>query len=443
MTPARNPLVTSTPSVLRLSRWLAVLATGSTAFAGLVNHDFNDNTLPAGDELRGTAAITNGELQLTTATNGQSASYVMQVSDPGQFINSFDASFKILIGNTSSGTPADGLSFSLGQLPAGIFTEGGIDADVNNFTLNSGLTISFDTYGPNDTTAPGFGPGIEITYGQRRLFTAPLASLPGGTLSTGAYVPVNVNWNSNSGLTLSYNGLQLVSGLKLVRSQPGSGAFPAGSQFGFGARTGSLNEQHFVDDIQITTSAQGSALTLNGRFSGTIAGGTIVTAYNLTGVPNSPGAEGVANALDDSITTKYLNFNKSNPGLIIAPPLTLGTTGYKVDGFVLTAANDAPERDPASYILEGSNDGTSWTSISTGAIGTFGNRFTSQEVDFPLSTDAYSQFRLSFPTLFNGPAANSMQVAEVELLGTAVPEPSTIGLAALALGVVVTRRRRA
>src|SRR5262245_29613610 len=171
MSPARNPFATSVPSVLRLSRWLGVLAASSTAFAGLIDHDFNNNTLPAGDELRGTATITNGELQLTTATNGQSASYVMGLSDPGQYLSSFNASFKVLIGNTSSGTPADGLSFSLGQLPASVFTEGGIDADVNNFTLNSGLTISFDTYGPNDTTAPGFGPGIEITYGQRRLFT--------------------------------------------------------------------------------------------------------------------------------------------------------------------------------------------------------------------------------------------------------------------------------
>ncbi len=326
-------------------------------------------------------------------------------------------------------------------MPGGVFTEGGIDSDGNNFTLTSGLTISFDTYGGNDGTA-GAGIGIEITYGQRRLYAIAAANLPGATLDTNSYVPVSVNWNINTGLDVSYNGQTLVTGMKLVRSQSGNGAFPTGSRFGFGARTGLFTEQHSVDNIQIGTDTQATAPTLNGRISGTVATGTIVSAYNTSGTPNTPGNEGVTGAFDDSITTKYLNFNKSGAGAVVVPALPSGQTGFLLDGFVLTAANDDVRRDPTSYTLEGSNDGSVWSSISTGSIPAFGDRYWSQEVDFQLTSQAFTQFRIAFPTLVDSVNGNSMQIGEIELLGQAVPEPSTVALAMLAAGALPFLRRR-
>src|SRR5256885_17196641 len=67
---------------------------------------------------------------------------------------------------------------------------------------------------------------------------------------------------------------------------------------------------------------------------------------------NSPGSEGVANAIDNA-PTKYLNFDKVNTGFTVTPSVG----GTLVSGITLTSANDAPDRDPATYNLQGSLDG--------------------------------------------------------------------------------------
>ena len=128
---------------------------------------------------------------------------------------------------------------------------------------------------------------------------------------------------------------------------------------------------------------------------------------------NSPGSEGAANAIDNQ-PTKYLNFDRLNSGFTVTP--SVGAT--LVVGLTLTSANDAPERDPATYVLEGSLDGVSFFPISSGAVPPFPNRFHKNFIYFPGNTQAYLAYRLIFPTVV-GPGGNSMQIAEVELLGVA------------------------
>src|SRR5258705_6580685 len=70
---------------------------------------------------------------------------------------------------------------------------------------------------------------------------------------------------------------------------------------------------------------------------------------------NSPGSEGVANAIDNQ-PTKYLNFDILNTGFTVTP----NAGASLVTGLTLTSANDAPERDPSSYLLQGSLDGTNF-----------------------------------------------------------------------------------
>src|SRR5439155_1676577 len=74
---------------------------------------------------------------------------------------------------------------------------------------------------------------------------------------------------------------------------------------------------------------------------------------------NSPGSEGVANAIDNA-PTKYLNFDKVNTGFTVTPSVG----GTLVSGLTLTSANDAPDRDPATYNLQGSLDGIAFFDIS-------------------------------------------------------------------------------
>jgi len=140
---------------------------------------------------------------------------------------------------------------------------------------------------------------------------------------------------------------------------------------------------------------------------------------------NHPGGEHAGLAIDNNSSTKYLNFDKLDTGL------TITTGGGVVTGLGLTSANDAPERDPASFVLSGSNDGgATFTEIATGDIAAFGARFERQEVSFDNST-AYTTYRVVFPTVANADAANSMQIAEIELLGQAAevqPEPEAPAL---------------
>src|SRR5881396_2741511 len=95
---------------------------------------------------------------------------------------------------------------------------------------------------------------------------------------------------------------------------------------------------------------------------------------------NSPGSEGVANAIDNQ-PTKYLNFDKLNTGFTVTPRVGLSV----VQCLTLTSANDAVERDPSSFVLSGSYDGTNFTQIASNAVPVFTNRF--QRVLIPLGNN--------------------------------------------------------
>ena len=88
---------------------------------------------------------------------------------------------------------------------------------------------------------------------------------------------------------------------------------------------------------------------------------------------NSPGGEQAYNAIDDNPSLKYLNFDGANDQ---PSGLTITTAGGVVAGLGLTSANDAPDRDPATFVLSGSNDGgATFTEIASGDVPAFGDRF--------------------------------------------------------------------
>lgn len=134
---------------------------------------------------------------------------------------------------------------------------------------------------------------------------------------------------------------------------------------------------------------------------------------------NSPANEGVGNAIDNTSVTKYLNFDKLNAGFTVTPRVGASV----VSGLRLTSANDAPDRDPTTYLLLGSNDGSAFTQIARGAVPTFTARFMPVTVSFP-NTNSYRHYRLLFPTVQNAGAAVAMQISEVEFLGYAGAPPS-------------------
>jgi hypothetical protein len=77
------------------------------------------------------------------------------------------------------------------------------------------------------------------------------------------------------------------------------------------------------------------------------------TATNPGGKPVTDG-EGPLQAVDNNLDSKWLDFTKG--------PLVLDFGQIKsVNGYRFATANDSDERDPVSWKVEGSNNGTTWT----------------------------------------------------------------------------------
>lgn len=127
---------------------------------------------------------------------------------------------------------------------------------------------------------------------------------------------------------------------------------------------------------------------------------------------NSPAGEGPNNAFDNNNGTKYLNFDKKNAGVTVQL-----NSGRVVTGFTITTANDFSGRDPTSYKLYGSNDGSTWTLIKQDAISLSDNRYTTSAVVSVGNTTAYAYYFMLFPTTKAGDGCglncDSMQIAEL------------------------------
>jgi hypothetical protein len=131
--------------------------------------------------------------------------------------------------------------------------------------------------------------------------------------------------------------------------------------------------------------------------------------------------------IDDNTATKYLNFggnfdpNETASGFQVTP--AIGAT--IVNEITFTTANDAPERDPIAFELYGSNDAIEgpYTLIASGYIMDFAGadawpRFTKNATPITFeNTTAYTHYQVLFTFLRDSSSANSMQIAEVELIG--------------------------
>ncbi len=126
---------------------------------------------------------------------------------------------------------------------------------------------------------------------------------------------------------------------------------------------------------------------------------------------DSPAEEGVAKVFDNDLNTKWLNFAGNNGSGIV---LELEEQAVVASEFRFTTANDAPERDPSSYIISGSVDGDNYVELGTGSIDCNGNRFLERFFQFD-NTNAYSYYKISFPTLCNGDQ-NLFQISGLELI---------------------------
>ncbi|MCB1097228.1 MAG: hypothetical protein KDN22_16765 [Verrucomicrobiae bacterium] len=235
----------------------------------------------------------------------------------------------------------------------------------------------------------------------------------------------------------------------------------AADRIAFAARTGGAHETLFIDDVCVVSGTDLPATPSNPLIadpdaiardlllapSNTLFGGQLTADGFVIGVAgttadtnNWPAGEAPGFAIDGA-GQKYLNFGKFNTGLLVIPAAPSVASAIKV-----WAANDSEGRDPSSYEVYGTNADLS------GAAGTVGlgdfTRIGSGGLALPSSrndggaaelaegnaslslfanTTKYAAYMIVFPTI-KDEGQNSMQLADVQLLGTM--DPVAIGLMA-------------
>jgi len=195
-----------------------------------------------------------------------------------------------------------------------------------------------------------------------------------------------------------------------------------------------------IDDVRIYDHALNTAEILvamkgSGKIDVTAFGDLVQGVPNDGDWPHTYRLETPEMAIDDDIETKYLHFKGD-----FDPDPGTGGAGFQVTplvgptivtGLTFTTANDFPGRDPIAFELSGSNVGIDgpYELITSGDIIDFAQALAWPRLAMnltPISFDndtAYAHYQLIF-TAIRGPVGgsiNSMQIAEVELLGVPAP----------------------
>lgn len=132
------------------------------------------------------------------------------------------------------------------------------------------------------------------------------------------------------------------------------------------------------------------------------------------------GTEGSAKAVDGNTGSKWFSGGGSSAGWL---QIDLGAGNDRtVVRYDLTSANDVPGRDPKDWQVQGSHDGSTWTTLDTRSGETFDSRFLKRSFTFANAT-AYRYYRLNILSNFSGTASDGIQLAEWELFAAGFPPP--------------------
>ena len=132
-------------------------------------------------------------------------------------------------------------------------------------------------------------------------------------------------------------------------------------------------------------------------------GSLLGRVQGVTASAENPAEEGVSKLLDDSPQSKWL------------APASSATVVYRLDSaqalvkYSLTSANDAPGRDPKDFTIEGSSDGSKWTTVDTRSGESFGRRGLTKTY-VVTNPGSFSRYRLNVSANVGGDA--SIQLAD-------------------------------
>ncbi len=250
-----------------------------TASAATYTNDFNSDPVAADPNFslrapsvwRSTGSFDgSGYVSVTDAVGGVQGAFVLPDLDPAATaIIGFKFYAKVRIGGGTA-RPADGMSFSFAD-PTDAVVAGGTIGEEGTTT---GLTVSFDTWDNRDggTALAGDGPAIDIKVnnvivahklmqgdGSRGPYCAvvetdaagnpvSIETDPTGTAAPGTWVDLEIILNPGGTLSLNYKGVPIFRDIV-------TGFTPRLGRFVIGARTGGATDNHWIDNIGITTDA--------------------------------------------------------------------------------------------------------------------------------------------------------------------------------------------
>lgn len=123
---------------------------------------------------------------------------------------------------------------------------------------------------------------------------------------------------------------------------------------------------------------------------------------------NAPG-QGADKAFDNILSTRWVT-SVNGPAWL---QYDYGTNNKKtVNGYTLTSASDTPQRDPKDWEFQGSNNGTTWTTLDTRTGEAFTNRLENKTYSFT-NTTPYQYYRLNV-TANSGGASYGVHLQEVK-----------------------------
>ena len=242
-----------------------------------VTVSYNFSTTPAGsseinrvlDLPSTTPLVRDGILKLTDAINGSQGGF-LSAALPA-VIDSFTVDFNLRMGGgtccgaalpTGDGTSraADGMSVTIGEVQTPITFP---VAAEEGAAVGAGVVVAIDTWDNNgadeapavDVKVGGSVIGFQSLAGEREGGRPPAGPLvddpanPGQPLGfhTGnAFAPVRVHLDSDGTVDVDFKGVRVINNLATGLSTL------ANPRIAFGGRTGGANNNHWVDDLQIS-----------------------------------------------------------------------------------------------------------------------------------------------------------------------------------------------
>jgi hypothetical protein len=260
-------------------------------------------------------------MKLTTAAAGQTGAWIVQNFDNGAAASSFTIHFRVLAGGGST-PPADGFSVNFANDISPISTgeEGS----------GTGLSICFDSYDNGGSE----GPAIDVKWGLTPIGHV-LTSVSQGAGGTSFY-DVSIQMDADGTLDVSYNGVPIYTNFATPYAPFVNG------RFSFEARTGLSYDNHFMDDVAITTvPAPGPEIGVSETNTGALTGNASTVDFGNPGAGNSSTRQfTITNTGTLALTGLGLSLDGANAAefSIVDPSATLGTHNFDSGngGFTVT-----------------------------------------------------------------------------------------------------------